>query len=227
VEDTAVSAKTEKISAYWFASGSKLLHNDNRPIIVGKKHSLRGPIVICVHALHASRDPFDALCYAPGPYLYKVLVWGDVVEHADKLGSRNREYVAMRDATDMLRQFAREQALSVIHFWDAPNVVRKYLETGDEKLRAAAAAAAHAASYASAAYAHVAAASAACTTAAVVAAHATAAAVYAASAAAAHAASSAVAAHAAASVADTVAAASAAARKRFIELVEELFQGAA
>ena len=44
-----------------------------------------------------------------------------------------------------IRRFARECALDVIHLWDAPPIVKKYLETGDEKLRAAAWAAAWAA----------------------------------------------------------------------------------
>lgn len=42
----------------------------------------------------------------------------------------------MIDATDLL--LAREQALSIIHLWNAPDVVLQYLETGDEILREAA-----------------------------------------------------------------------------------------
>lgn len=38
-----------------------------------------------------------------------------------------------------VRQFARWCALSVIHLWDAPQVVEDYLTSGDERLRAAAA----------------------------------------------------------------------------------------
>ena len=129
---------TEKIEAYWFARSDRLPHGDGREIIIGKKHSLRGNIVICKHALHASREPFDALRYAPGSFLYKVRCWGDVVEHNDKLGARHREYVAMRDATAMLWQSAREQALSVINLWDAPEVVVEYLKTGNKELRAVA-----------------------------------------------------------------------------------------
>jgi hypothetical protein len=46
------------------------------------------------------------------------------------------------DITDLLWQFARQQALLVINLWDAPDLVRQYLETGNESLRAAARAAA-------------------------------------------------------------------------------------
>ena len=36
---------------------------------------------------------------------------------------------------DQIRHFSRLCALDVIHLWDAPEVVRRYLETGDESLR--------------------------------------------------------------------------------------------
>lgn len=41
-----------------------------------------------------------------------------------------------------LREDARRSALSVIHLWAAPSIVREYLTSGDEKKRAAAKAAA-------------------------------------------------------------------------------------
>ena len=41
-----------------------------------------------------------------------------------------------------IRRFGCQCALDVIHLWDAPPVVKKYLKTGDESLRAAAWAAA-------------------------------------------------------------------------------------
>ena len=44
----------------------------------------------------------------------------------------------------------RRYALAVIHLWDAPDVVRRYLETGDESIRDAARAAARDAAWAAA-----------------------------------------------------------------------------
>jgi hypothetical protein len=41
----------------------------------------------------------------------------------------------MADATGTLRAFARACALDVIDNWNAPAVVREYLETGNEDLR--------------------------------------------------------------------------------------------
>jgi hypothetical protein len=87
--------------------------------------------------LHGSFDPFDALQYAPGPILHKVLFSGARIEESDKVGSRSRTIIATRDAETMLYAFARKQALSVAGAWDMPLVVRQYLETGDETLRTA------------------------------------------------------------------------------------------
>lgn len=127
--------QNERISAFWFAASDRLPHGDGRPIVIGEAHSVQGDIVLCSNALHASRDAFDALQYASGPYLYQVQCWGDIVEENDKLGARYREYIAMRDASNMLRQYAREQALSVIHLQEALEIVKRYLETGNETIR--------------------------------------------------------------------------------------------
>jgi hypothetical protein len=47
-------------------------------------------------------------------------------------------WVVLRDELlpeRLLREFARWCALQVIHMWNAPDVVREYLETGNEELR--------------------------------------------------------------------------------------------
>ena len=112
-----------------------------------------GPVRMCESGLHASRHPFDALMYAPGPILCLVDCDEIDAEDVDKLVCRRRRIVARFDATDMLRAFARQCALDVIHLWDAPQVVRDYLTTGDESLRDAARAAARAAARYAARYA--------------------------------------------------------------------------
>ena len=147
--------KTLPRVGYWFSDSSGVLpHGDGRPIVIGQKLSIKGKLVICRNALHGSFHPFDALQYAPGPILHRVLFSSARVENSDKVGSRSRTVLASVDATAMLRQFARTQALSVIHLWAAPTIVREYLETGDETKRdAAAAAAAWAAAAAAAAWA--------------------------------------------------------------------------
>jgi len=102
----------------------------------------KGALVLCESGLHASKSAFDALKYAPGGTLCLVEVDGEIIKDSDKLVASRRKIIARRDATAMLREFAKAQALSVIHLWDAPDVVREYLMTGDESLRAAAWAAA-------------------------------------------------------------------------------------
>jgi len=129
---------TEVIKSWWFAASDRLPHGDGRKIVIGKTHSLKGEIIICNHALHGSIHPFDALSYAPGPYLYQVEQWGDLIKESDKIGSRHRKYISMHDIDYELRLFARQQALSVIHLWKAPEIVKKYLETGEESIRATA-----------------------------------------------------------------------------------------
>ena len=97
-----------------------------------------GPIKMCKSGLHLSRKPFDALQYAPGATLCRVLYGGEVIEDEDKVVCTRRKIIARFDATELLRTFARSEALSVIHLWNAPDVVVRYLKTGDQSLRAAA-----------------------------------------------------------------------------------------
>lgn len=40
------------------------------------------------------------------------------------------------DATPIYRQFALDVALDVVHLWDPPPIVLRYLKTGDESIRA-------------------------------------------------------------------------------------------
>jgi hypothetical protein len=96
------------------------------------------PIIMCERGLHASVDPFDALTYAPGATLCRVTLDGDILADTDKHVATRRIIHARRDMEANLRAFARRCALDVIHLWDAPVVVREYLETGDETKREAA-----------------------------------------------------------------------------------------
>src|SRR5574343_148563 len=131
------------IRTYHFVS-DKL--RDGRPVPPDGEWLVHdGPMVMCKSGLHASRHPFDALAYAPGPVLCLVDCDEIEAEENDKLVCRRRRIVARFDATTMLRAFARQCALDVIHLWNAPQVVRDYLTTGDESLRDAAGNAAYAA----------------------------------------------------------------------------------
>jgi hypothetical protein len=136
------------VKAYHFV-GDKL--RDGRPVPPDGEWLLHGgPAVMCHSGLHASIHPFDALTYAPGATLCLVECDEIVDETGDKLVCRRRMIVKRIDATDMLREFARWCALQAIDMWDAPQVVRDYLETGREEISRAARDAARDAAWAAA-----------------------------------------------------------------------------
>jgi hypothetical protein len=125
------------VKTAWHFVGETL--RDDRPIPAdGEWLVHEGPIKMCAAGLHASYDPFDALKFAPGPVLCKVEVDGIEGEESDKIVCRRRRVIARRDVTETLCYFARMQAVSVVHLWDAPDVVLDYLMTGDDSLRIAA-----------------------------------------------------------------------------------------
>ena len=120
----------------WHFVGKTL--RDGRPVPadgVWLKHD--GPLFMCRSGLHASLDPFDALMYEQGETLCLVECDGEIQHDTDKLVCSRRMIVARMDATEMLRYFARMQALSVVHLWNAPDVVLDYLMSGDESIREA------------------------------------------------------------------------------------------
>jgi hypothetical protein len=134
---------------------ARLGYDDNREVRLGETLRVDGEPVLCEHGLHASKRLIDALGYANDNRLSlcRVALGGIVKHDDDKSVANERTVVAMLDvdATDeLLHDFARWSALQVIHLWDAPRVVRQYLETGDEQLRAAARDAAWAAAWAAA-----------------------------------------------------------------------------
>jgi hypothetical protein len=100
---------------------------------------------MCESGLHASVRLIDALQYAPGNTICRVELDGEIVEGDDKVVATRRRILWRVDGEELLQEFARWCALQVIHLWDAPDVVREYLETGREDLRSAAWAAASAA----------------------------------------------------------------------------------
>jgi hypothetical protein len=115
---------------------------DGRPIPppnVWLEHD--GPVVPCQSGYHMSLHPFDALQFAPGSMVHLVELEGDIQAHGlpvDKHVGRRRKILASADAELVMREFARWCALQVIHLWDAPEIVKRYLETGDEVIRDAA-----------------------------------------------------------------------------------------
>ena len=125
----------------WHFTGKTL--RDGSPIPapgVVLRHT--GQLVMCESDLHASLQPFDALQNAPGDKLHLVECGGTIQHQNDKLVCTERTIIVSMDAGPLLRYFARQQALSVVHLWDAPDVVLDYL-MGDDTAWAAARAAAY------------------------------------------------------------------------------------
>ena len=133
----------------------RLGYGDNREVKVGETLAVHAKPVLCKKGLHASAKLWDALDYASGEKLSlcRVALGGTVLHDDTKSVGNERTVVAMLDSDTtekLLRDWGRWCALQVVHLWDAPDVVRQYLETGDESLRAAAWAAAWAAAAAGA-----------------------------------------------------------------------------
>ena len=117
---------------------------------IGHALVFNGEIEICERGYHWSRTPWQALQYAPGNLLHLVRVGGTVIEQSDKGVSSERTIVATIDAEPLMRRFAADQALSVAHLWNMPDVVRDYLTTLQPDMRTAARAAARDAAWAAA-----------------------------------------------------------------------------
>src|SRR5271166_2007818 len=128
--------KTGPILAWHFV-GDKLRNGDLIPLD-GVTLRFSGRLRMCESGFHASRRIIDALHSAPGDTVCRVLIGGDIIEEPDKLVASERSILWRLDAKELLTEFTRKIALSVIHLWDAPDVVKRYLETGDPKQQEAA-----------------------------------------------------------------------------------------
>ena len=129
----------QRVEAWHFlANDKKFGYGDGNIAAPGYVYSVEGPIALCKWGLHASERAIDALQYTPGNMVGRVVLSGKIIRGNDKLVATHREYLWIADAEETLRSFARWAALQVIHLWNAPDVVRRYLESGDESLRDAA-----------------------------------------------------------------------------------------
>lgn len=128
------------IKAWYFSDETKKLrYGDGRDIAIGVEHTVKGYPEPCKHGLHGCINILDALSYAPGNIVWLVELSGRIKKSDNKIAATRRKYIAGGiDISDILRSFARKQALPVAHLWEFPDIVIKYLETGDESIRAAA-----------------------------------------------------------------------------------------
>lgn len=123
---------------YWhFAAmdgAGRPVMRDGTLIEIGKRYSVP-EAVMCETGFHGSVRAIDALRYAPGEWVSKREI---LVEQRgrDKVVGTECVHIVGADATEVLRKFARMCALDVAHLWDAPEVVIRYLKTGEESIRA-------------------------------------------------------------------------------------------
>ena len=127
------------IAWHFLQSDRKLAYPPHTPVFTGQLLTVDpARLYLCAYGLHASERALDALNYAPGPIVCRARLGGRILTGEDKACASERTVIAMADATEVLRAFARACALDVIDEWDAPAVVREYLETGNESLWVAA-----------------------------------------------------------------------------------------
>ena len=67
---------------------------------------VKGPIVLCAQGLHASARVIDALDYAPGPWLSRVTLRGEIIHGEDKMVAIEREAEGYKDMLPVLQEFA-------------------------------------------------------------------------------------------------------------------------
>jgi hypothetical protein len=127
----------EKILAWHFLSSDWTAYGGFK-VEVGKTYKHEGPVEPCSSGLHASVKALDANSFRKGPIVTRVECSGTIVPHGAKLACSERTALWGYDATDELRAFARWAALKAAHLWSKnkpmPEVVRQYLESGDESI---------------------------------------------------------------------------------------------
>lgn len=124
------------IYGWWFSNGYQLGYDDKRPVRVGITHTVEPPLELCKWGLHLSINPLDAISNAGGSIVWRVKASGEVVEGVGKLVCSERTYVAGgTDVSGVLQKFIRLCVLDAKCLWDAPDVLIRYLRTGNKSLQ--------------------------------------------------------------------------------------------
>ena len=68
------------MKAWYFSNNNKqLAYGDNRVIRTRLTHKVKCKPILCQQGLHGSKDVLDALNYAPGTYIWRVDLSGDLI----------------------------------------------------------------------------------------------------------------------------------------------------
>jgi hypothetical protein len=130
----------KSVLGWWFAASDVLPNGDGRAVVVGETLTVQGTPVLCDHGLHACRRVIDTLNYAPGEFLYRVRVGGQVVHGDDKMVGTERTALWRIDATRALRLFGCDVAEMALKAerkagrephkdsWDVVAVMRRWID---------------------------------------------------------------------------------------------------
>ncbi len=133
------------IAAWHWTDGSKL--RDGTPLEEGRTYVHEGKLKLCEDGYHASRRIMDALKYAPGYTISRVVLGGEKIEGHDRYVAERCTVHWMVDAERLLHEFAcrcAEDALSQVDQPDERSVTairakRQWLDgdIDDEELQTA------------------------------------------------------------------------------------------
>lgn len=84
----------------------RLRYGSGELVEVGKTIEIQGAPIMCERGLHASLRAIDALSYAPGPIVSRVVLGGHIIEGNDKVVATQRTVIWMADATELLFGFS-------------------------------------------------------------------------------------------------------------------------
>ena len=158
---TAVKTQQKVLAWHFMAdkNGVPALRNGEAAPSIGATLRHDGNLEICSSGLHASERLIDALQYAPGPWLARVELSGQMIRQNDKLVATKRRILAVKNVERELHEFAVMCAVNALErtgetderCWQAVDIKLAWLEgmANDEDL-AAAWAAARAAAWAAA-----------------------------------------------------------------------------
>ena len=90
-------------------------------VIPSKTYTAEGPLKMCQNGMHASKRIIDALQYAPGAIVCRVILEGELIHDSDKSVGRKRTVLWMLDATNILHEFACRCAESALKSIDDPD----------------------------------------------------------------------------------------------------------
>jgi hypothetical protein len=91
---------------HFLRENRRLGFGDGRIVESGKTFQVEPPIELCERGLHASVRAIDAIEYAPGPIVCRVLLSGEILHGDDKAVATHRTVLWVADADAVLHEFA-------------------------------------------------------------------------------------------------------------------------